>query len=110
MGVIASRAEPHLLDRPGGVLVRRIEQMSEEDKVLMQTVSRVIVSDTGGTLADQADRRAGAESAVPAFSPSRNRRAETPAPVDVRASLTSLPAGRLPFRSLCGPIQCSTFH
>ena len=47
MGVIASRAEANLLDRPGGIFVRRIEQMSEEDKVLMQTVARVIISDTG---------------------------------------------------------------
>ena len=40
MGVIASRAEASLLDRPGGIFVRRSEQMSEEDKVLMQTVAR----------------------------------------------------------------------
>ena len=31
MTVIASRAEANLLDRPGGIFVRRIEQMSEED-------------------------------------------------------------------------------
>ena len=48
MGVIASSAEANLLDKPGGIFVRRIEQMSEEDKVLMQTVARVIISDTGG--------------------------------------------------------------
>src|SRR3990170_7117776 len=57
MGMIASRAEANLLDRPGGIFVRRIEQMSEEDKVLMQTVARVIVSDAAGTLAEQLDRR-----------------------------------------------------
>jgi cellobiose phosphorylase len=83
MGVIASRAEANLLDRPGGIFVRRIEQMSEEDKVLMQSVARVILSDTGGTLADQVDRRARAETAVPAFSPSRTRRAEAPVAAEV---------------------------
>ena len=57
MGVIASVAEASLLDKPGGIFVRRTEQMSEEDKVLMQTVARVIISDTAGTLAEQIERR-----------------------------------------------------
>src|SRR4029079_18623839 len=78
MGVIASRAEANLLDRPGGIFVRRIEQMSEEDKVLMQTVARVILSDSGGTLADQVARRPRTETAVPAFAPSRSRRNDFP--------------------------------
>jgi cellobiose phosphorylase len=83
LGVIASRAEANLLDRPGGIFVRRIEQMSEEDKVLMQTVARVILSDSGGTLADQVDRRARAETAVPAFAPARSRRTVAPVAVEV---------------------------
>ena len=41
-----------LLDRPGGIFVRRSEQMSEDDKVLIQTVARLIVSDAGGTIAE----------------------------------------------------------
>src|SRR4029453_11040841 len=80
MGVIASRADANLLDRQGGIFVRRIEQMSEEDKVLMQTVARVTLSDTAGTLADQVVRRARAETAVPAFS--RTRRVEVPVAVE----------------------------
>lgn len=47
-----------LLDRPGGVFVRRGDQMSEEDKVLMQAAARLIVSDTAGTLAEQMERSA----------------------------------------------------
>jgi len=47
MNMIASRGDANLLDKPGGIFVRRSEQMSEEDKVLMQTVARVIVSDNG---------------------------------------------------------------
>ena len=37
----------------------------------MQTVARVIVSDTGGTLAEQIERRPRAERAVPPFAPQR---------------------------------------
>ena len=41
MGLIAAGAEAHAIDRPGGIFVRRGEQMSEEDRVLLQTVARV---------------------------------------------------------------------
>jgi cellobiose phosphorylase len=84
MGVIASRAEASLLDRPGGIFVRRIDQMSEEDKVLMQTFARVILSDTGGTLAEQVERRARAETAVPVFNAIRTRRTRPPVAVEVQ--------------------------
>jgi len=56
MGVIGSPIEG-LLDRPGGIFVRRSDQLSEEDKILMQTVARLIVNDSDGSLADQMNRR-----------------------------------------------------
>jgi cyclic beta-1,2-glucan synthetase len=56
LGTIASRAESNLMDKPGGIFVRRTDQMSEEDKVLMQTVARIVISDTDGTLAEQMER------------------------------------------------------
>ena len=57
MAVIGGLADVGLHDRPGGIFVRRSEQIAEHDKVLMQTVARVIVSDADGTLADHLDRR-----------------------------------------------------
>jgi cyclic beta-1,2-glucan synthetase len=45
-----------LLDRPGGVFVRRSDQISDDDKLLMQTVARLIVSDAAGSLAAQLER------------------------------------------------------
>ena len=83
MGLITSRAEANLLDKPGGIFVRRREQMSEEDKVLMQTVARVIISDTAGTLAEQIERRPGLDIPVPRFTPVRSRRAEIPVGVEM---------------------------
>ncbi len=56
MAVIASAGDANLLDKPGGVFVRRSEQIAEDDKVLMQTVARVIVSGTAGSLAEQLER------------------------------------------------------
>jgi cyclic beta-1,2-glucan synthetase len=83
MGVITSRAEANLLDKPGGIFVRRLEQISDEDKVLMQTVARVILSDTAGTLAEQVDRRSGFEIPVPRFRPLRSRRTDVPVAVEI---------------------------
>jgi cyclic beta-1,2-glucan synthetase len=83
IGVITSRSEANLLDKPGGIFVRRLEQISEEDKVLMQTVSRVIISDTAGTLAEQMERRPNLEIPVPRFRSTASRRVEIPLAVEV---------------------------
>ena len=78
MGLIAAGAEAHVVDQPGGIFVRRAEQMSDEDRILLQTVARVIVDDSGGTLADQLERRGRRRARVPRRSqPSANDRAET---------------------------------
>jgi cellobiose phosphorylase len=73
MAMIGTLSESALLDKPGGIFVRRIEQLSEEDRVLMQTVARVLVSGEGGSLADQVNRRPASELQVPRFTPARRR-------------------------------------
>ncbi|MFH0753986.1 MAG: glucoamylase family protein [Candidatus Omnitrophota bacterium] len=50
--LIAANAEK-TVHQKGGIFLRRADQMSEEDRILMQTVARIIVSDRGGTLAEQ---------------------------------------------------------
>jgi cellobiose phosphorylase len=52
-GLIAAGVEAHVIDRPGGIFVRRAEQISDEDRTLVQAAARVIISDRRGTLADQ---------------------------------------------------------
>jgi cyclic beta-1,2-glucan synthetase len=83
-GVIVSRGEQHVLDRPGGIFVRRVDQMSEEDKILLQTVARVIISDTAGTLVEQLDRRVRVDLPVPRFRPTRPRKFEIPTGVELQ--------------------------
>jgi cellobiose phosphorylase len=58
-------------NRPGGIFLRRADQMSEEDKVLIQTVARLIVTDRGGTLSEQADCIAQPITRRPGFVPAR---------------------------------------
>jgi len=56
MGLIASGIDAQAIDRPGGIFVRLLDQISGEDRVLMQSVARAIISDSRGTLADQVKR------------------------------------------------------
>ncbi|MCK9984217.1 MAG: cyclic beta-1,2-glucan synthetase [Azoarcus sp.] len=76
MGLIASGIEASVIDRPGGIFVRPAEQMSGEDRILLQSVARAIITDGRGTLVEQLDRRPLAEPRPPRFVPSRTPRTE----------------------------------
>ncbi|NMG74014.1 GH36-type glycosyl hydrolase domain-containing protein [Aromatoleum diolicum] len=76
MGLIASGIEASVIDRPGGIFVRPAEQMSGEDRILLQSVARAIISDGRGTLVEQLDRRTLADPRPPRFAPSRAQRSE----------------------------------
>src|SRR5207344_3243558 len=80
MGLIAAGVEANVTDRPGGIFVRPAEQISTEDRVLLQSVARVIIRDTQGALADQLDRAGPPTALVPRLAPIRAYRAETPPP------------------------------
>ena len=53
LGIVTASASAHTADRPGGIFVRVAEQISAEDRVLFQTVARVVLSDAKGSLIDQ---------------------------------------------------------
>ncbi len=57
IGLINSGPESHSVDKPGGVFLRRAEELSEEDRVLFQAVARVVLIDSAETLAEQVERR-----------------------------------------------------
>ena len=78
MGLIAAGIEANVTDRPGGIYVRPMEQMSDEDRILLQTVARTIISDSRGSLADQINRRSPVEVPVPSLSSTRPPRTEAP--------------------------------
>ncbi|MGD0766159.1 MAG: glucoamylase family protein, partial [Dehalococcoidia bacterium] len=69
MGIVSAGTESHVIDRPGGIFVRHADQMSEEDGILQQTVARVVIVDSAGTLAEQIERRRRVGQAVPALMP-----------------------------------------
>ena len=73
MDLVAASLEAAFVDKPGGIFVRRGEQMSEEDRALLQTVARVILVDDAGTLPEQIERRGRTELAIPLLKPTRRR-------------------------------------
>ena len=73
MDLVAASPEAALVDKPGGIFVRRSEQMSEEDRTLLQTVARVVLLDEAGTLPEQVERRGRADVMIAALKPSRGR-------------------------------------
>jgi cyclic beta-1,2-glucan synthetase len=68
-GLIAAGVEANVVERPGGIFVRPGDQISKEDRILLQTVARVIISDSLGPLADQVNRRPLAAAPVPPLTP-----------------------------------------
>ncbi|MCK2089182.1 cyclic beta 1-2 glucan synthetase [Thauera aromatica] len=84
MGLLVSGIGTSVIDRPGGVFVRLAEQIANEDRVLLQAVARVVITDERGTLAEQLDHRPPAKVHEPAFRPSRP---VDPMPPPVGASL-----------------------
>ncbi len=82
MGLIATGIEANAIDRPGGIFVRYAEQISNEDRTLLQAAARVIISDSRGTLAEQVSRRALADKSVARLAPTRTHREEPEAPVE----------------------------
>jgi len=57
LSIIAAGGETGVIDRPGGIFVRLADQIADEDRVLVQTVARVVVTDVQGDLAEQLGRR-----------------------------------------------------
>ncbi|HET8808386.1 MAG TPA: glucoamylase family protein [Methylophaga sp.] len=57
MALINAGPEAQVLDKPGGVFLRRSDELSEDERVLLKTVARLVFSDTHDTLIEQVDRR-----------------------------------------------------
>lgn len=84
LGMVSADPEGNILDRPGGIFVRPAQQISQEDRILLQSVARVIVDDQKGTLAAQIGRHVPPERAIPALLPEAT--AELAAVADTDAS------------------------
>jgi cyclic beta-1,2-glucan synthetase len=76
MGMIAPGIHANVTDRSGGIFVRPADQISNEDRLLLLSVARVILTDTMGPLSEQVSRRRTGEASIPRLSPARPGRIE----------------------------------
>jgi cyclic beta-1,2-glucan synthetase len=84
MGLINVGPEAQIIEKPGGVFVRRAEELSEEDRVLFQTVARAVFTDTAETLIEQVDRRVSPVRVSDRLEPSRKLADEPVHPLSTR--------------------------
>ena len=88
MGLIAAGVEANALDRPGGIFVRHSDHISLEDRLLLQSVARIIIVDSRGSLSEQLKRRRPPEVGIPDLQAVSTRpRVERAATVTPRADL-----------------------
>lgn len=87
LGLIATGSESHAMDRPGGIFVRSAEQISQEDRILLQSVARAIIDAGEGSLAEQIQRRPRSVKKVARLTPTRPFVASTPPRPHARAGL-----------------------
>ena len=71
MGMAGAGPAAGLLDQPGGLFIRSTDQLPEDDRLLLQSVARIVLSDRAGTLAEQAERQHRTGTRVPALRPVR---------------------------------------
>ena len=82
--LIVSGNEAQMLDKPGGIFVRRIEQIPNDDRVLLQSAARIVLDDAHGSLMEQMEHRSVLEPLVPALMPTRPAFAGSLAPPSAR--------------------------
>ncbi len=78
--LIAAGIEAQMLDKPGGIFVRHLEQIPSDDRMLLQAVARIVLDDESGTLAEQLERRSVPEPLVPALVPTSAPSPDSPPP------------------------------
>ena len=89
MGLINAGPAAQVIDQPGGVFVRRAEELSEDERVLLQTVARIIFSDTAKTPVEQVERRVSLKRTSNLLAPTRQVAAEPVYPLAERERIFS---------------------
>jgi cellobiose phosphorylase len=59
--LISASGASQLIDKPGGIFLKRIDQLSAEDRILLESAARIVLHDQRGGLPEQLLRRSRAE-------------------------------------------------
>ena len=79
-GMVGLGSEAQRLDKPGGIFVRGLEQLPNDDLMLLLAAARVLIDAEDGSLEDQLGRRKVQEPAREAFVPTRSARLDDSVP------------------------------
>jgi cyclic beta-1,2-glucan synthetase len=82
--LIASGNEAQTLDKPGGIFVRLLDSVPNDDRVLLQSVARIVLNDEYGTLEEQLERKGTLEPLIPLLMPSRSPQHSPAGPLATR--------------------------
>ncbi len=58
-------------DKPGGIFIRSADQVNNEDRILFQTVAHLVISDSMGSLEEQANRKTKLKTNIPYLTATR---------------------------------------
>ncbi|MCU1236291.1 MAG: glycosyltransferase 36 [Candidatus Solibacter sp.] len=87
LGITSAGPDGIVKDRPGGIFVRPSDQIAAEDRILLQSVARAIISDSRGSLADQLAAVERIETPISELIPVRPYRPERATPISPRPDL-----------------------
>jgi cyclic beta-1,2-glucan synthetase len=73
-----------MLDKPGGIFVRRLEQVPNDDRILLQAVARIVIDDARGSLTEQLEHLSGSTVQVAPLVPSRSPSPDVDKPLPAR--------------------------
>jgi cellobiose phosphorylase len=90
IGLINAGPEAQTIDKPGGVFIRRTDELSEEARVLFQAVARIVFTDSEETLIEQVERRVSIDRAT----------ARSPDSLEPMFEIEQYPQVKLPERNL----------
>ncbi|MDA3821856.1 MAG: hypothetical protein PF450_04485, partial [Bacteroidales bacterium] len=76
--LLSTGAEKQTSDGPGSIFVRSTDQISDEDKILIQSAAHIIISDSWGTLSEQINRKVRTIKTLPKLNILRQSRKELP--------------------------------
>jgi cyclic beta-1,2-glucan synthetase len=74
---IAARLQTHPLDKPGGIFIRHLGELTPEEHLLFQAVARVVLTNQAGSLAEQLSKQPKIEPVAPALRPSQRSSGDT---------------------------------
>jgi cyclic beta-1,2-glucan synthetase len=66
-GLVMTGFTLNVANKQGGIFMRSADQITAEDKILLQTVARIVLSDSRGDLVDQVNRRPKLKTSIPYF-------------------------------------------